>query len=83
MQLGEYSRRLEKQHRAKESTGWAEAGPGRPAQPTSRPSWPPFDLAAIQVFIAPRPGATHQPIRHPLPRTREERDTILERRGSS
>jgi hypothetical protein len=27
MQLGEYSRRLEKPHRAKEAAGWAEIGP--------------------------------------------------------
>jgi hypothetical protein len=47
MQLGEYSRRLGKEHWAKEAVVWAEVGPGRLAQPTSRPSWPPFDLAAI------------------------------------
>jgi hypothetical protein len=28
-------------------------GPGRPAQPTSRPSRPPFDLDTIQVIYSP------------------------------
>jgi hypothetical protein len=42
MQLGEDSRRLGKQHQAKEAAGWAEVGPGQPAQPTSRPSRPPL-----------------------------------------
>jgi hypothetical protein len=41
---GEGSRRLEKQHQAKQAVGWAEVGPGRSAQPISRPSqlplWP-------------------------------------------
>jgi hypothetical protein len=82
MQLGEDSRRLGNRHRAKEAAGWAEVGPGRPAQPISRPSQPPFDLAAIRLLIAPSPGATHQLIRHPPTRSREERDTISERRGS-
>jgi hypothetical protein len=53
MQLGEYSRRLRKKHREKEAAGWAKVGPGRPAQPTSRPSRPPFDLAAIQAIYSP------------------------------
>jgi hypothetical protein len=53
MQLGEYSRRLRKQHQAKKVAGWAEVGPGRLAQPTSRPSRPPFDLASIQVIYSP------------------------------
>jgi hypothetical protein len=81
MQLEEYSRRLGKQHRAKEAAGRAEVGPGRPAQTTSRPSRDPFDLAAIQDIYSPRSGAMHQRIRHPPPRSREERDTISERRG--
>jgi hypothetical protein len=58
------------------------AGSDRPAQPISEPSRPPFDLVA-GLFIDPRPRATHQFIRHRPPRSREERDTILERRGSS
>jgi hypothetical protein len=52
MQLGEYSRRLKKQHQAKEATGWVEVGPGRPAEATSRPSRPPFDLAAIRAIYS-------------------------------
>jgi hypothetical protein len=64
MQLGEDSRRLGKQHRAKEAAGWAEVGPGRPARPTSRPSRPPFGLAAIQAIYSPearRHTSTHSP----------------------
>jgi hypothetical protein len=53
MQLGEYSRRLGKQHQAKEVAGWAEVGSGRSAQATSRPSRPPFDLAVIQAIYSP------------------------------
>jgi hypothetical protein len=58
MQLGEDSRRLGNRHRAKEATGWAEVGPGRPAQPISRPSRPPFDLGSIQ---ARRHASIHSP----------------------
>jgi hypothetical protein len=39
-------------------------GPGRPAQPISRPSRPPFDLAAIQAIYsleARRHANTHLP----------------------
>jgi hypothetical protein len=64
MQLGEYSRRPGKQHRAKEVAGWAEVGPGRPAQPASRPSRPPFDLAAVQAIYSPearRHTSIHSP----------------------
>jgi hypothetical protein len=33
---------------------WAQAGrPGRPAQPISGPSQPPFDLAAIRAIYSP------------------------------
>jgi hypothetical protein len=42
MQKGEDSRRLGKQHRAKEATNWAEVGPERPAQPTSGPNHAPL-----------------------------------------
>jgi hypothetical protein len=55
MQKGEDSRRLRKQHEAKEAMGWAEVGPGRPAQPTSRPSRPPFDLETSRTIYSP-PG---------------------------
>jgi hypothetical protein len=54
MQIREDSRRLGNQHRAKEAAGWAEVGPGRPAQPISWPSRPPFDLAAIRAIYSPK-----------------------------
>jgi hypothetical protein len=53
MQKGEGSRRLGKQHQAKQVVSWAEVGPGRLAQPISGPSRPPFDLAAIQTIYSP------------------------------
>jgi hypothetical protein len=62
MQIGEDSRRLENRHRAKEAVGWAEVGPGRPAQPISKPRQPPFDLAAIRAIYSPearRHTSTH------------------------
>jgi hypothetical protein len=64
MKLGEYSKRLRKQHRAKEAASLAEVGPGQLGQPTSRPSQPPFDLAAIQVIYSPearRHASSHSP----------------------
>jgi hypothetical protein len=81
MQLGEYSRRLGKQHRAKEAAGWAEVGPGRPTQPTSRPSWPPFDLAASQTIYSPLAEShTSIPSSSATEEHRSLRDTISERR---
>jgi hypothetical protein len=53
MQKGGGSRRLGKQHHAKEATNWAEVGPGRPTQPISRPSRPPFDLDASRAIYSP------------------------------
>jgi hypothetical protein len=50
MQKGEGSRRLRKQHQAKQVVGWAEMGLGRPAQPISKPVDPPFDLATIRAI---------------------------------
>jgi hypothetical protein len=50
MQKGE-DRRIGKQRRAKEVADWAEVGPGRPAQPISRPS--PFDLDASRAIYSP------------------------------
>jgi hypothetical protein len=50
---------------------------GQPAQPIPGPirhpplTWPPFGL-----FIAPLPRATKKYIRHPPPRSREEKDNI-------
>jgi hypothetical protein len=52
MQLGEYSRRLRKKHRANEVAGWAKVGPGRPS-PFGGPVRPPFDLAANQTIYSP------------------------------
>jgi hypothetical protein len=66
----------------RESTGprWAQAG--QPSslrvQVTPPLTWPPFGL-----FIALRPRAMHQSIRHRTSKSREERDTISERRWSS
>jgi hypothetical protein len=57
---------------------WAQAV--RPS-PFRAPG-PPLTKPPFRLFIAPRPGATHQLIHHRLLRSREERDTILERRGS-
>jgi hypothetical protein len=53
MQKGEGSRRLRKQHRAKEAVDWAEMGPGRPTQPILRPRRPPFDLGASRAIYSP------------------------------
>jgi hypothetical protein len=57
MQKGEGSRRLGKQHRAKEATNWAEVGLGRSAQ-AGRPSpfeaqLAPFDLDASRAIYSP------------------------------
>jgi hypothetical protein len=68
MHLGEYSRRLGKQHRAKEAVGWAEVGLGRLPSPIRGPVAP-SDLAAIQAVYSPeakRHASTH------LPSTTEE-----------
>jgi hypothetical protein len=59
MQLGKYSRRLGKQHQAKEAAGWAEVGPGRSAQ-----SPPPFDLATIRAIYSPE-AKSHTSIHSP------------------
>jgi hypothetical protein len=53
MQKGEGSRRLVNRHRAKGAVNWAEVGPGRPTQPISGPSEPPFDLTAIRAIYSP------------------------------
>jgi hypothetical protein len=52
MQKGEGSRKLEKQHQAKQAVDWAEMGPGRPS-PFPSPVDPPFDLAAIRTIYNP------------------------------
>jgi hypothetical protein len=56
MQLGEYSRRLGKQHQVKEVAGWAEVGPGaqagRPSPLRGPVTPPPLDLAAIRAIYS-------------------------------
>jgi hypothetical protein len=58
MQKGETSRKQGNRRRAKEASGWAWMGPGRPAQ-AGRPSpiqglfAPSFALAAIQAIYSP------------------------------
>jgi hypothetical protein len=42
----------------------------------------PFDLAASQDIYSPLAESHERYIRHPPPRSREEKDTIPERRGS-
>jgi hypothetical protein len=81
MQKREGSRRLGKQHQAKEAADWAEMGPGRPAQPTLRPSQPPFDLATSRAIYSPL-TESHARI-HSSSTVEEQRsltDTISERR---
>jgi hypothetical protein len=72
MQKGRGSRRLEKQHLAKEATDWAEMGPGRSAQ-AGRPSLfqgpvdLPFDLDASRAIYSPlarEPRINQSVIRH-------------------
>jgi hypothetical protein len=58
MQKGRGSRRLGKQHRAKEATDWVEVGQGRSAQtgwpsPFRGPVGPPFDLDASRAIYSP------------------------------
>jgi hypothetical protein len=58
MQKGEGSRRLGKQHRAKQAVDWAEMSLGRSPQAGWHslfrgPVSPPFDLAASQVIYSP------------------------------
>jgi hypothetical protein len=45
-------------------------------------SVPPLTYPPLQLFIAPWPRVTKNYIRHPSPRSREEKDTIPKRRGS-
>jgi hypothetical protein len=53
MQKGEGSRRLGNRHQAKQVVGWAEVGPGLPAQPISGHSRPTFDQATIWTIYSP------------------------------
>jgi hypothetical protein len=81
MHKGERSRRLRNQHRAKEATNWAKMGPGRPAQPVSRPSQPPFDLGASRAIYGPLTESHASTNSSPAAEEqRSLRDTILELR---
>jgi hypothetical protein len=81
MQKGEDSRRLGKQHRAKEGADWAEVGPGRPAQPTSGPNHAPFDLDASRAIYSPlTESRTSIHSSSAAKEQRSLRDTISERR---
>jgi hypothetical protein len=86
MQKGDDSRRLAKQHRAKEGADWAEVGLGRSAQaglpsPLQVPITPPFDLDASRAIYRPL-TESHASI-HSSSTAKEQRslrDTISERR---
>jgi hypothetical protein len=65
----------EKQPGQRPGPNWAKTGLGRPARFGT-----PFDLAAIQTIYSPL--ATEKFFCHLLPRSREGRDTVPERRGS-
>jgi hypothetical protein len=81
MQKGEGSRRLGNQHRAKEATNWAKMGPGRPAQPVSRPSRPPLDLdASLAIYIPLTESHTSINSSSAAEEQRSLRDTISEMR---
>jgi hypothetical protein len=74
MQKGEGSRRLRNQRRAKESTGWAEMGPGQSAQAGpahSRAQSAPLCLAAIRTIYSPE-AKSHTSI-HSSSATEEQR----------
>jgi hypothetical protein len=87
MQVHTNKESREKQLGKKSGPNWTETGSGRSAQ-AGRPSPlrarfnAPFDLAAIRTIYSPLPRATKKDIRHLPPRSREEKDTIPERRGS-
>jgi hypothetical protein len=81
MQKGRGSRRLGKQHQAKEATIWAEVGPGWSAQagrpsPFRGPVGPPFDLDASRAIYSPL-TESHASINSS---SAAEEDTILEMR---
>jgi hypothetical protein len=53
---------------------WAQVGRPRPlAQPTSRPSWPPFDLATIQAIYSPE-ARCHASIHSPSAAKEQRRE---------
>jgi hypothetical protein len=69
-------------------------GPNRAETSLGRPAWAdqpspfrarfgaPFDLAVSRAIYSPLAESHEKDIRHPPPRSREEKDTIPERRGS-
>jgi hypothetical protein len=68
------------QRRLRTGLKWAQAGRPSPF----RGPFPPFDLTASQAIYIPEARRhAKKVIRHLLPRSREERDTISERRGLS
>jgi hypothetical protein len=71
--VGGYSRRLRKQHQAKEAASWAEVGLGRPALATSRPGRPPFNLDAIWAIYSPETRC-HASILSPSAAKEQRRD---------
>jgi hypothetical protein len=74
----------EKQPGQRSGPNWVETGPDRPAGKAHSGfgSVPPLIQLPFGLFIAPSPRATHELIRHLPTRSREERDTVPERRGS-
>jgi hypothetical protein len=87
MQKGEHSRRFGKHHpwrRPRSGSKWAQACQPRLVGPAHfvAHSCPPLTKMPLRLFIVPLPRDMHQLIRHSSPRIREERDTILDRRGS-
>jgi hypothetical protein len=81
MEMGEGSRRLGNQHRAKEAADWAEMGPaGRPS-PFRGPVGPPFDLDASRAIYSPLTEShTENHSSSAAEEQRSLRDTILEMR---
>jgi hypothetical protein len=73
MQKGGGSRRLGNRHQTKEAAGWAEVGPGRPAQPISGPSHPPFDLVTIWAIYSPE-AKSHTSIHLSSPAEEQRRE---------
>ena len=80
----EMDKKLRDKRRRRNGPKWDQADRPRPTdlahfEPGSPP---PLTYPLIRLFKGLMPRATHQSIRHSPPRSREERDTIPERRGS-
>jgi hypothetical protein len=58
-------------------------GLGRSGPRPTGPVTPPFDIAAIRTIYSPGNKSHTSILHHTPPRSREDRDTISERRGSS